>query len=147
MKALILAGGRGNRLNELSAEQNKCMTIVRGKPLIAYNLECALDVDVDEIVMVVGYKAETIINFLGNNYKGKTIKYVIQSEQKGLVHAIECAQKTIDGADFFLMLGDEMLFQPKHQRMVAEFKTIRIFLAFAESSKLRTETRSKKPIR
>ncbi len=122
MKALILAGGRGNRLNELSAEQNKCMTKVRGKHLIEYNLDCALDVDVDEIVLVVGYRAETIINFLGNSYKGKTIKYVIQSEQKGLVHAIECAKKAVDGADFFLMLGDEMLFHPKHQEMVAEFR-------------------------
>ena len=73
MKVLILAGGRGNRLNELSAEQNKCMTTVRGKHLIEYNMDCALGVDVDEVVIVVGYKAETIINFLGNNYKGKPI--------------------------------------------------------------------------
>ena len=122
MKALVLAGGRGNRLNDLSAEQNKCMTQVSGKHLIEYNLDCALNVGVDDIVLVVGYKAETIINFLGNNYKGKPIKYVIQSEQKGLVHAIECAQKAIDGDDLFLMLGDEMLFNPKHQNMIEEFK-------------------------
>lgn len=122
MKALVLAGGRGNRLNELSAEQNKCMIRVRGKHLIEYNLDCALSVDVDEIVLVVGYMAETVINFLGNSYKGKTIKYVIQSEQKGLVHAIECAQKSISGDDFFLMLGDEMLFNPKHPSMFQTFK-------------------------
>jgi len=122
LKALVLAGGRGNRLNELSAEQNKCMIKVRGKHLIEYNLDCALSVDVDEIVLVVGYKAETVINFLGNSYQGKAIKYVIQSEQKGLVHAIECAQKSINGDDFFLTLGDEMLFKPKHQSMVREFR-------------------------
>jgi len=125
MKALILAGGRGNRLNELSAEQNKCMIKVRGRHLIEYNLDCAIDVNVDEIVIVVGYKAEAIINFLGNNYRGKTIKYVIQSEQRGLVHAIECARKTIDGADFFLMLGDEMLYNPRHQDMIEIFRSKR----------------------
>jgi dTDP-glucose pyrophosphorylase len=97
------------------------MIQVRGKHLIEYNLDCAIDVGVDDIVLVVGYKAETVINFLGNNYKGKAIKYVIQSEQKGLVHAIECAQKAINGADFFLMLGDEMLFNPRHQTMIAQF--------------------------
>ena len=121
MKALVLAGGRGNRLNELSADQNKCLIKIRGKHLIEYNLDCAVDVGVEEIVLVVGYKAETLINLLGNSYRGKTIRYVIQSEQKGLVHAIECAQRSIDGADFFLTLGDEMLFNPKHQSMVAEF--------------------------
>jgi UDP-N-acetylglucosamine diphosphorylase / glucose-1-phosphate thymidylyltransferase / UDP-N-acetylgalactosamine diphosphorylase / glucosamine-1-phosphate N-acetyltransferase / galactosamine-1-phosphate N-acetyltransferase len=122
VKALILAGGRGNRLNELSLEQNKCMTLVRGRRLIEYNLDCALDVDVEEIVLVVGYRAETVINFLGNHYRGKPIKYVIQGEQKGLVHAIECAQATVNGDDFFLMLGDEVLFRPKHQDMVAAFQ-------------------------
>ncbi len=123
MKALVLAGGRGNRINELSARQNKCMVEVRGKHLIEYNMDCAIDVGVDEIVLVVGYKAETIINFLGNTYKGTRIRYVIQTEQKGLVHAIECAQETVDGADFFLMLGDEILFNPKHQAMIAEFES------------------------
>jgi len=122
VKALILAGGRGNRLNELSKKQNKCMIKVQGRHLIEYNLDCAIDVDVDEIVIVVGYKAEDIINFLGNNYKERAIRYVIQNEQKGLVHAIECAQKMINGSDFFLMLGDEMLFNPKHRNMVREFK-------------------------
>ena len=122
MKALVLAGGRGNRLNELSKEQNKCMIKIRGRHLIEYNLDNALEVDVNEIVLVVGYKAETIINLLGNNYKGKPIKYVIQSEQNGLVHAIECAQQSINEDDFFLMLGDEMLFNAKNLAMINLFK-------------------------
>jgi len=122
VKALILAGGRGNRLNELSKDQNKCMIKIRDKHLIEYNLDHALEVDVTEIVIVVGYKAEAVINLLGNNYHGKPIHYVIQSEQNGLVHAIECAQKAINGDDFFLMLGDEMLFNSKHSAMLHEFK-------------------------
>lgn len=122
MKALILAGGRGNRLNELSKEQNKCMIRIQGRHLIEYNLDHALDVDVTEIVIVVGYKAEAVINLLGNSYKGKPIHYVIQNEQNGLVHAIECAKHAIDGNDFFLMLGDEILFNSKHSAMIREFK-------------------------
>lgn len=123
MKALVLAGGRGNRLNELSQEQNKCMIKIHGKHLIEYNLDNALEVNVDEIVIVVGYRAETIINLLGNHYKGKPIQYVIQSEQNGLVHAIECAQHSINGDDFFLMLGDEMLFNSKNKAMIIEFNS------------------------
>lgn len=122
MKALVLAAGRGNRLNELSKDQNKCMIKIRGRHLIEHNLDSALDVDFDEIVIVVGYKAETIINLLGNNYKGRAIKYVIQNEQNGLVHAIESAQQSINGDDFFLMLGDEMLFNPRNLAMIQEFK-------------------------
>jgi dTDP-glucose pyrophosphorylase len=122
MKALILAGGRGKRVDEFSKSGNKCMLKVMGKHLIEYSLDYVVNTDVDEIIIVVGYKAEEIINLLGNNYKCKKIRYVIQWEQKGLVHAMECSREAIDGDDFILMLGDEILINPRHQAMIEEFK-------------------------
>lgn len=128
MKILMLAGGRGKRLDELSKFRNKCMIRIMGRHVIEYNLDCAAETDISEIIILVGYRAEEIINFLGNKYKGKRIKYVIQSEQKGLVHAIECAQETIDGDDFMLMLGDEVLINPMHQAMIDNFKSTNSFV-------------------
>jgi NDP-sugar pyrophosphorylase family protein len=122
MKALILAGGRGKRLNERSADINKCMIPVKGRPVLEYSLECASRTDVDEIVLVVGYRAEEIINTYGIRYRDKPIRYVIQWERKGLVHAIECAREAIAGDDFLLLLGDEVLVNPRHQAMIDEFK-------------------------
>ena len=61
MKALILAGGRGNRINEFSETQNKCMISFRGKPLIEHILQQIAVLDISEIIIVVGYKAEDII--------------------------------------------------------------------------------------
>lgn len=121
MKALILAGGRGKRLNEHSENRNKCMFPVQGCPVITFSLDNAIMAGVDEIIIVVGYRAEDIINYFGNSYKGKTVKYVIQWEQKGLVHAIECAKETIKGDDFVLLLGDEILINPKHKEMIMTF--------------------------
>jgi dTDP-glucose pyrophosphorylase len=122
MKALILAGGRGKRLDERSAEINKCMIPIKGQPVIEYSLNCAAGTDIDEIVLVVGYRAEEIINTYGTRYKDKRIKYVIQWERKGLVHAVECARETIAGDDFLLLLGDEVLVNPRHQAMINAFK-------------------------
>jgi len=82
MKALILAGGRGNRINEFFENQNKCMIQFLGKPLIEHTLEKIPDGDISEVVMVVGYKAEDIINYYGISFRGKRIRYVIQREQK-----------------------------------------------------------------
>lgn len=127
MKALILAGGRGRRINEISDTQNKCMFKLGGKPLIEYSLDCAVSTHVDEIVIVVGYKAEDIINTYGNNYKGRRIKYVIQYEQKGLVHAIEWSSETLEGEDFMLFLGDEILTNPKHELMLQCFGEDEVF--------------------
>ncbi|MFH1714513.1 MAG: sugar phosphate nucleotidyltransferase, partial [Candidatus Nealsonbacteria bacterium] len=89
----------------------------------------ASQMNVSEIVIVVGYQAEEIIKIVGNNYKNKPIKYVFQLEQKGLVHAIECAKEAIGNEDFFLFLGDEMMVNPKHSEMVGFLGKERPFIA------------------
>ncbi|MFQ3675355.1 MAG: nucleotidyltransferase family protein [Endomicrobiia bacterium] len=122
IKALILAAGRGKRLGKIVEGQNKCMLKVFGRPLIEYSLDCAKELEeVSEIIIVVGYRAEDIINWYGNNYKGKRIKYVIQWEQRGVVDAIEVSAESLEGKDFMLMLGDEFMFNPRHNLMVKNF--------------------------
>jgi dTDP-glucose pyrophosphorylase len=141
MKALILAAGRGKRLKENTDQQNKCMLVLLGKPVIEYTLDIISTIDdIDEIVIVVGYMAEDIVNRYGTSYKGKKIKYVIQSQQKGLVHAIESAKHTINGDDFMLFLGDEIMLNPRHHLMIDEFKKEKLFSicgVFVEKNKER----------
>ena len=128
MKALILAGGRGKRMEELSEYNNKCMLTIHGKRLIEYSLDNAAEIEeIDEIVIVVGYRAESIINCYGINYRGKRISYVIQPEQRGLVNAIECAASHIDGHDFFLFLADEVLLGGRHRAMYDLFRDENLF--------------------
>jgi NDP-sugar pyrophosphorylase family protein len=121
LKALVLAGGRGKRLNAYTEEENKCMMLFGGKPLIEYSLGNAKKLGIKEIVIVVGHAAEQIINAYGNSYRGTPIKYVIQKEQLGLVHAMECAQKSVGDSDFVLFLGDEFLIKPDHKFLVRSY--------------------------
>lgn len=127
MKAVILAGGRGKRLKETTNSSNKCMLEIDSKPVLEYNLDRALEMDVDEIVMVVGYRAEDIINRYGTSRNGVKIHYVIQWEQRGLVHAIECSKDAIGNDDFFLLLGDEVLINSRHKEMLREFVDNELF--------------------
>lgn len=128
IKALVLAGGRGKRLECVADNVNKCMMLLKGKPLISYSLANAVRAGVSEIVIVVGYRAEDIINYFGNSYENVRIKYVIQREQKGLVNAIECARQTIDGSDFMTFLGDEVLVHPHHESMLRLFDDEDLFV-------------------
>ena len=127
MKALILAGGRGKRMEQHSAERNKCMLDYGGKPLIQHSLDHCVRIQPEEIVIVVGYLAEQIINHYGNSYEGLRIRYAIQSERRGLVHAIETAAPFLGAADFMLFLADEVLLEPNHLAMIAEFERGGIF--------------------
>ena len=121
MKALILAGGRGKRLEAHSAARNKCMMPFAGKPLIEWSLENCVGISPDEIIIVVGYLAEQIINEYGNAYRGIRIRYAIQREQRGLVNAIETAAPFLGSSDFMLFLADEILLEPHHAAMVRRF--------------------------
>jgi len=127
VKALVLAAGRGVRLGPETDDHNKCMLPLFGKPLVHYSLVNAVRAGVEEIVVVVGYRAETIINAFGTDFEGVRVQYVIQEDPRGLVHAIECAQATIAGSDFMLFLADEILWQPHHADMLKRFEEEKLF--------------------
>ncbi len=128
MKALILAAGRGSRLGEHPDEGNKCMLRMFGRPLLQYSLENAIRAGADEIVIVVGYRAEAIINEFGIDWQGVRIRYVIQDEPRGLVHAIDCARELIQPDDFILFLADEILWHPHHAEMLRKFEDEDLFV-------------------
>jgi dTDP-glucose pyrophosphorylase len=104
------------------------MTRIQGRPVIENSLDNAIQSGADAIIIVVGYKAEEIINAYGTSYKDKQIQYVIQWEQKGLVHAIDCAKEALEGDDFILLLGDEIMINPRHRELVSNFYNDDVFV-------------------
>jgi UDP-N-acetylglucosamine diphosphorylase / glucose-1-phosphate thymidylyltransferase / UDP-N-acetylgalactosamine diphosphorylase / glucosamine-1-phosphate N-acetyltransferase / galactosamine-1-phosphate N-acetyltransferase len=126
--ALVLAAGRGKRVGEPGSIRNKCMLEVGGRPLLDYTLDRVIQAELDEIVLVVGYRAEDVINHYGTTYRGRRLKYVIQREQNGLVGAIDAAQFVLDGRDFLLCLGDVYLVAPRYRLMLREFHDTEAFI-------------------
>ncbi|UCD20844.1 MAG: nucleotidyltransferase family protein [archaeon] len=128
MKALILAGGRGKRIDPLTDGGNKCLIEINGKRLIEHNLDMFVNIpEISEIVMVVGHRAEDLINRFGIEYKGKKIKYVIQPEQRGVVNAMEVAREALEGQDFVLGMGDQVITGPKIHEMIKDFNEKKLF--------------------
>lgn len=115
-------------MEELSETENKCMLTLHGKRLIEYSLRNAAAIEeVSDIVIVVGYRAESIINAYGTDYRGKRISYVIQKDQQGLVNAMECARGYLNGSDFFLFLADEVILGGRHTDMLKLFRDEDLF--------------------
>jgi glucose-1-phosphate thymidylyltransferase len=107
MKAVVLAAGKGTRLRPLTDEKPKGMVEVAGKPLLTRCFEQLNELDVDELLVVVGYKKEVIIEHYGDEFGGTPITYAHQREQNGLAHALLTVEEYID-EDFVLMLGDNI---------------------------------------
>jgi len=60
VKAIILAAGRGSRMKSLTDERPKCMVELRGKTLLAWQLEALRGAGISEIAVVTGYKRELL---------------------------------------------------------------------------------------
>lgn len=127
MKAVVLAAGRGKRLKGVLEPMNKCMLKFNGKNLIQYSLDSAIAGGADEIIIVVGYRANTIINSIGNCYESIRIRYVLQNDLKGLVDALEQARSALEGEDFVLFLADEILRNPRPLDMIQAFHDESLF--------------------
>lgn len=121
MKALVLAGGKGSRLRDHASDPPKPLMQVGGKRLMDFSLQNAVAAAVDGVVIVVSAFTEGVINQYGSSYHGVPITYKIQNEPKGVVHAIECAAGALDGADFMLMLADEIVIGANHAEMINRF--------------------------
>ena len=73
-KVVILAAGVGSRIGDFSKTFNKVLLPVQGKPTICHIIE-KFSKDI-EIVIAVGYKKETIINYLKTGYKSRKITFL-----------------------------------------------------------------------
>jgi glucose-1-phosphate thymidylyltransferase len=107
MKAVVLAAGKGTRLQPLTDDKPKVMVEVDGKPLLTHCFEQLLALGADELIVVVGYQKHDIIEHYDDEFEGVPITYTHQREQKGLAHALLTAEDHIED-DFMLMLGDNI---------------------------------------
>ena len=107
MQAVVLAAGKGTRLRQLTDDKPKGMVEVDGKPLITHCFDQLIELGADELIVVVGYMKEQIIDHYGDAYEGVPITYTHQREPKGLAHALLTVEEHVDD-DFMLMLGDNV---------------------------------------
>lgn len=77
MQVIILAAGMGKRLGELTKNNTKCMIRVNGVTLIERVLAQFSVLNLNRVIIVIGYKGEELRNFIGDSYKGLPIEYVI----------------------------------------------------------------------
>ncbi|MFB6309512.1 MAG: sugar phosphate nucleotidyltransferase [Haloarculaceae archaeon] len=107
MQGVVLAAGEGTRMRPLTGDRPKGLVEVAGEPLLSYSFETLRSVGVEELLVVVGYRAEDIIDYYGDAYRDVPITYAHQREQLGLAHALLQVEPHVDG-DFVAMNGDNV---------------------------------------
>jgi len=109
LNAVILAGGRGERLRPLTDSTPKPMIRIKGKPFLEYQLELLRKNKITDILLCVGFFHDKIIDYFGNGSGFKVkIEYSIEETFLGTAGALKNAQGHLSG-DFILLYGDSYL--------------------------------------
>lgn len=114
MQVVIMAGGKGTRIAALNSEVPKPMITVCGKPILEHQIECLKNQGIKEIILVIGYKGETIHKYFGDGSKkspitdepfGVNISYIEETTPLGTGGALYLLKNKLD-QDFMLLNGD-----------------------------------------
>ena len=112
MKAIILCAGKSSRLYPLTLTRPKPLIKILNKTILEHNLDSLKGI-VDEVIIVIGYKKDMIMDFFKNEFNGIKINYVVQKEQLGTGHAVLCAKDYMESDETFLIVPGDDLFSKK----------------------------------
>ncbi len=85
--AVVLAAGKGTRMK---SDLPKVLHPVCGKPMVEHITDHLKNLNMNEIVTVVGHKKEMIQNQLGTS-----VQYAVQEEQLGTAHAVKMSEEQL----------------------------------------------------
>ena len=101
LAAVILAAGQGTRMK---SDLPKVLHGVAGKPMLSHVAQTARTIDAAPIVAVIGHGADRVRAELAND----NLTFVLQAEQLGTGHALQCAEASLKdfAGDLLLLCGD-----------------------------------------
>ena len=115
MQVIIMAAGQSTRTYPLTATRPKPLLKAANKPILEHQLDTLRNVT-DRVVLVVGYRREQIERAYGAEYRGVSLTYVRQTEQRGTGHALLQCADVVDGP-FIAMNGDDLYHEQDIERL------------------------------
>ncbi|MCM1218375.1 MAG: HAD-IIIA family hydrolase [Lachnospiraceae bacterium] len=119
--AVIMAGGKGTRLQSIAKDIPKPMFPILGKPILEYQIDSLKRSGIIDIILIIGYLGDMIRDHFGDGETyGVNIRYIAEDKPLGSAGSLYYlkADKSLgiaegDGLvmkeDFFLVFGDLLL--------------------------------------
>lgn len=106
MDTIILAAGRGERLNGIVAKYHKPLVLVDGQPLVRRAAQLALDVTDGSVVVVVAPQNAAVI---AEVLEGVPAQMIVQREPTGPGDGLLVGLKITRSSKVLVLLGDNVL--------------------------------------
>ena len=120
MQAIILAAGMGKRLGELTKGNTKCMIEVGGETLISRLLHQLDQLHLQRIILVVGYKAKELREYLLNIHIQTAIEYVENTiyDKTNNIYSLYLAKDYLTKDDTLLFESDIIMEDSLIQKLI-----------------------------
>lgn len=124
MQAIILAAGMGRRLGEYTKNNTKCMVPVNGTPLIDRLLHQLSTLNLNRVVIVVGYEGKKLMDYVGNERNGLKIGYVNNPvyDKTNNIYSLSLAKDLMQEDDTILVESD-LIFDDRIFDLIAQSST------------------------
>jgi len=120
MKAVILAGGQGNRLRPYTFTVPKPLLPLGDRPLLTYIIAQLARCAVTDLVLALGWQAELIRAFCGDGSRfGVRIRYVVETQPLGTAGPIALCRPLLDPGEPFLVMNGDIVTQLDFARLAA----------------------------
>ncbi len=125
MKAVVLAAGKGTRLQPLTTNRSKVMVPIGNKPLLEQVISIAKKAGITEFIFVISaFKNQIQEYFKDGAAWNVSIEYVDQQKPLGTAHAIKVVEKQISNR--FLVLSGDTLVSSEDITLLSKKKTTTI---------------------
>jgi len=109
-QAVILAGGRGVKMQPLTLETPKSLFPIKGKPILEHSLRLLRENGIKDITIVVGFKGERIREYFGDGSRFSVrITYVDEGPPAGTGGALALAKHLITNGSFIVLYADVLI--------------------------------------
>jgi len=110
LKTIIIAGGKGTRLQHIAGEVPKPLVPVAGKPVLQYQLEMLAEQGFREVIITINHLGNQIQQFAGDGSQfGLQITYLEETQPLGTAGGLKEIQKTMT-EDFLVLYGDVIMY-------------------------------------
>ncbi|MEA2048133.1 MAG: sugar phosphate nucleotidyltransferase [Campylobacterota bacterium] len=107
MKAVVMAGGFGTRIQPLTNSRPKPMLPIINKPMMEHTMMTLKDLGIEEFIVLLYFKPEIIKEYFGDGSDfGIKITYVVPDDDYGTAGAVKLAQEHIGDDNFIIISGD-----------------------------------------
>jgi D-glycero-alpha-D-manno-heptose 1-phosphate guanylyltransferase len=109
LEAIILAGGKGTRLQSVVSDVPKPLASINGTPFLSILMSYLARQGFSRFILSTGFKADLIKNHLGSHFAGIPIAYVHENVPLGTGGAIKVALDKLHADHGFVFNGDSFI--------------------------------------